>query len=182
MRKIIVIVALALTLATLTSTAAGARSFGLEVGAFGGISIPVLNDLSKQGTQFGIRAPMKFLPWFSVEPFYVQSGLGDATQTVLGIDYTRDGGDLTGFGANAMFTSHGSVRFFPYAGLGSYTLKRAGVSDATDLGYQVGFGVAFGLVTNLSMDVRGEALFVKTDETSQKYGNVTVGLNYTILH
>ena len=45
------------------------------VGVFGGLSIPVLNDLSGQGSQFGVRVPVSLVPMLTVEPFFSSSAL-----------------------------------------------------------------------------------------------------------
>ena len=89
---------------------------------------------------------------------------------------------MTGFGANAIFNLGGgsSFHFFPFAGIGSYKIKRSGSEDISDVGYNFGLGIGFAVpsLVGLSFDVRGEALMIKTDDTSQKIGNVTAGATY----
>ena len=177
MRKMFTLAAFALVLA-----ASSASAVTVGVGAFGGLSIPIVNDLSTQGSVFGVRVPVGLSPMFTAEPFYSQSALGDAEETFGGpVTYTRDGGEVTGFGANVLLNmGGGTTRFFPYAGIGSYKIERSGSEEISDVGYTLGLGIGFGVpsVVGLSFDVRGEALIIATGETSQKLGNVTAGVSY----
>lgn len=170
---------LALLALVLITGAAAAADIG--IGAYGGVNIPVLNDLSKQGTDFGIRVPVKLIPLITVEPFFSSSSLGDAEETFGGISYTRDGGDLKAFGVNALFT-FGSPAFqlLPFVGLGSYKLERSGAEDISDVGYSFGLGLGLSPIPKLGVNVRGELDMVVTDETSQKFAKVTAGASYSI--
>jgi hypothetical protein len=165
----------------LVATTAQAATIG--VGAYGGLSIPIVNDLSTQGSTFGVRVPVGISPMFTAEGFYSQSALGDAEEDFGGpVTYTRDGGEVTGFGANAIFNfgGGGTVGFFPFAGIGSYKIERSGAEEISEVGYNFGVGIGFKIpsLVGFSFDVRGEALMVKTGETSQKFGNVTLGATY----
>ncbi len=178
MRRMFILVALAWI-----RIAATANAVTVGVGAFGGLAIPIVNDLSTQGSVFGVRAPVGISPMFTAEAFYSQSALGDVEESFGGpTTFTRDGGDVTGFGANAIFNLGGgsSFHFFPFAGIGSYKIKRSGSEDISDVGYNFGLGIGFAVpsLVGLSFDVRGEALMIKTDDTSQKIGNVTAGATY----
>ena len=171
--------AMALAALILGATTAGAAAIG--VGAFGGASVPVLNDLSKQGSMFGVRVPVSLLPILTVEPFFSSSSLGDVTQDIGGISYTRDGGKSSAFGANALLTFGAmGFRLFPFAGIGSYKLTRSGSEDIKDAGYDFGLGLGFSPIQKLSVDVRGELAMVKTGETSQKFANITAGVSYVL--
>jgi len=117
---------------TLGLTSARAAEFG--IGAFGGVSIPIANDLSEQGSQFGIRVPVKLSSLFTIEPYWSTSALGEVEDTFGGpTTYTRDGGDVQSFGANALFTFGTGVQFSPFAGLGSYGLERDGAVQAASV-------------------------------------------------
>ena len=61
----------------LALVATRAQAADIGIGPYGGISIPVLNDLSKQGSTFGIRVPVNLVPLLTVELFYASSSLGD---------------------------------------------------------------------------------------------------------
>jgi len=172
---------LLLALLALAMTAGTAAAADIGIGAFGGVSIPVLNDLSKQGSQFGVRVPVNLIPLLTVEPFFSTSSLGDAEETFGAISYTRDGGKVTGFGANALFTFGSPVfRLFPIVGIGSYKIERDGAEDITDVGYNFGLGLGFSPIPKLAVNVRGELNMVVTDETSQKAANVTAGVSYSL--
>ena len=169
----------ALLAGLLLTGAASAAQIGL--GAYGGINVPVLNDLSKQGSDFGVRVPIKLGDLFSVEGFYSQSALGDVEDTFGASSYTRDGGSLKAFGANALLTVGEGFRVFPFAGVGSYRLTRSGAEDVSDMGFQFGLGLGFlpdPAVERLSIDIRGEVDMVVTDQTSQKYAKATAGVSY----
>jgi hypothetical protein len=177
MRKTCILTTLALIL---IATTANAVSVG--IGGFGGLSIPIVNDLSKQGGVYGARAPVQIVPLITVEPFYSTSSLGNVEETFGGTTtYTRDGGEVTGFGGNVLFTlSGGTTNFFPFAGIGSYELKREGAEDISEVGYNFGVGLAVAPPTwsGFSFDVRGELLMIATGDTSQKFGNITAGVSY----
>ena len=171
---------LTLTLLALAIFAGTAAAVDIGVGAYGGVNIPVLNDLSKQGTDFGVRVPVRLIPLITVEPFYSTSSLGDAEEDINGISYTRDGGDLKGFGVNALLTfGSPAFQFFPFAGIGSYKLEREGAEDVSDMGYSFGLGLGVSPIPKLSLSVRGELDMVVTDETSQKFAKVTGGAAYS---
>jgi hypothetical protein len=162
----------------LGATAAQAR--GIGIGAFGGTSIPIANDLAKSGSVFGIRVPVSLLPLLTVEPYASFSSLGDAEETFSGVSYTRDGGKNNGFGANVLVTFGGPVKLFPIVGLGSYKIERDGSEDISDVGYNFGLGLGFAPIPNLELSVRGELNAVVTDATARKAANVTVGAHYNV--
>ena len=164
----------------LAATMAQAADIG--VGPFGGISIPVLNDLSKQGSTFGIRVPVNLIPLLTVEPFYAGSSLGDAEESFGSpITYTRDGGKTTGFGVNALLTfGTGPLKFYPFAGLGSYKFERSGSPEISDVGYNFGLGLGVSPIPKLTAHLRGEFNMITTGDTSVKAANITVGATYAI--
>jgi hypothetical protein len=178
MKRIIPLVLLALVLG---AGAAGAVGLKIGGGAFGGVSIPVLQDDSKQGTIFGLRLPVGVLPLLTVEPYWATSSLGDAEETFGGLPYTRDGGKVTAYGVNAMLTMGGPVHFYPYVGLASHKLTRAAAEDLTKLGYNFGLGLGFSVIPRLDVDLRGELNMITLDETSRKFANVTAGVSYHFL-
>lgn len=160
-----------------------AHAVTVGVGAYGGLAIPIVNDLSDNGSVFGIRVPVGISPMFTAEGFYSQSALGDVEDTFGGpTTYTRDGGDVTGYGVNGLlnFGGNGTVHFFPFGGIGKYKIERSGAEDISEVGYNFGLGLGFKLaaLVGFSFDVRGEAVMIKTNDTSQKIGNVTAGVTY----
>lgn len=167
--------------AALPVGAASAATVGIT--GFGGVSIPIVNDMAEQGTQFGIRVPVGVLPWLAVEPFWATSGMGEVEETFGGSSYTRDGGDVTSFGVNARLfgASAGTVRFYPFIGLASNKITREGSDDVSEMGYQGGLGIGFTPMPKFSIDLRGELNAIVTGDTSQKFGNVTLGVTYDIV-
>jgi hypothetical protein len=176
MRRSFITVLLALAIA------APAHAADIGVGVFGGFSIPIVNDLSEQGPAFGVRVPVNLLPLLTVEPFFSSSNLGDVEETFAGTPYTRDGGKVTAFGANALFTAGAPMfKFTPFVGIGSYKLERDGSEDLTDLGIQFGLGIGISPIPKVTFSVRGEMAAIITDETSQKFANVTAGASYSLI-
>jgi opacity protein-like surface antigen len=119
----------------------------------------------------------------TAEPYFAFTGGGEAEETFGGIGYTRSGFEINNFGLNAAVGNVGltpGFSFFPYGGIGSYTLTREGSADQTEFGFQVGLGVAFSPIPKLAMDARTELAVVATDQTSRKFANITVGLTYKI--
>ncbi|NOT34482.1 MAG: hypothetical protein HOP12_09965 [Candidatus Eisenbacteria bacterium] len=177
MRKIWLASVVALAIALAAGTA-GATS--VSVGAFGGLSFPVLNDQAERGTLYGVRVPVNLLPLLTVEPYYAQSALGDLEEEFGGLAFTRDGGDLTSFGANVLLSFGGPIRFYPFGGIGQFKIEREGSESLEEMGYSFGLGLGIGLpaVPGLSIDVRGEMTMIPTDETSQKFANATLGATW----
>jgi opacity protein-like surface antigen len=178
MKRIIPLVLLALVLG---AGAAGAVGLKIGGGAFGGLSIPVLQDDSKQGAIYGLRLPMSVLPLLTVEPYWATSSLGDAEETFGDLPYTRDGGKVTAYGVNALLTMGGPVRFYPFVGLASHKLTREATDDLTKTGYNFGLGLGFSVIPRLDVDLRGELNMISLGETSRKFANVTAGVSYHFL-
>jgi opacity protein-like surface antigen len=178
MRRILVAAGLALIL---LPGWAGAAEIG--IGAFGGASVPILNDLSKQGSTFGVRVPVSLVPFLTLEPFYAASALGDVSEDFgTSVTYKRDGGDVKAFGVSALLP-FGSPMFklYPFAGVGSYKITRNGAEDLTKTGYNFGLGLGISPIPKLTVHVRGEMSMVATDQTSQKFANITGGLSYSLI-
>lgn len=171
------LLALTLVLLAVSAGAAGAGSIGL--GAFAGMSIPVLQDDVGRGSLFGLRAPVKIVPLLTVEPYYASSSLGDKDQVIGGFTYTREGFDEKAWGLNAMLTSGGTVQFYPYAGIGQTRLERTG-TDLRLTTYNVGLGLAVAPVPKLAVHLRGELQMAVDGGTSRKFGNLTLGASYAL--
>ena len=178
MKRILPGVLLALVLGAGAASAVGVKIGG---GAFAGVSIPLLQDDSKQGTLYGVRLPVSVLPLLKVEPYWATTSLGDAEETFGGLAYTRDGGKVTAYGVNALLSMGGPVRFYPFAGIGSHKLTREGAEDLSKIGYNFGLGLGFSAIPKLDVDVRGELNMITLGETSRKFANVTAGVSYHFL-
>jgi hypothetical protein len=179
MKRIVIVVAAAVWLA-----AGAAHAISLGAGVFGGASIPVLQDDSKTGSQFGLRVPIGIVPLLSVEPYVAFASMGDATETFGSFEYTRSGFDATGFGVNAMLGNPGLIpgfQFFPFVGIGKETLTRNGSEDISEVCYNFGLGLGIPLpLVGLSLSVRGELNMVATGDTSRKFANVNAGITYKL--
>lgn len=158
---------------------ASSHAASIGVGAFGGYSVPIVQDDTGNGPVFGLRAPVKLVPLVTVEPYYAMSTLGEKTLTVGGIDYTRDGFETKAFGANVMLTLGGPVQFYPWAGIGSTSLDRDGESKSFTT-YSGGLGLGFSMIPKVTLHVRGGLDAVVDGEASRKFGNVTVGASYAL--
>jgi hypothetical protein len=161
---------------------AAAGAIGVGVGAFGGMSYPVLQDNAGTGSQFGLRVPFTLAPLVTVEGYYASSALGDVDETIAGQTYTRSGPDVTTYGLNGILNFGGAYRFYPFAGFGSSTIKQASTEDLTETNFNFGVGFGFTLMPKLSLDLRGELNSVLTGDTSRKFGNLTVGVSYALFN
>jgi hypothetical protein len=158
---------------------AGAATVG--IGAFGGVSVPVVQDDNGQGTVFGIRAPVSLLPLITIEPYFLSGSGGDKDQDLGGgTTITRSGIDVTGFGANAMLTIGGPFSFYPFVGIGSHKLERTGL-DETRTTYNFGLGIRISPMPKLGVHVRGELNAAVQDDASRKWGTVTAGVSYDLV-
>jgi outer membrane protein with beta-barrel domain len=163
------------------SFAGTARAGGIGIGAFGGVSVPVIQDDTDRGSLYGVRVPVSLVPMLTVEPYFASTKGGDVTQDLFGASYTRSGIDVTSYGANLLLTFGGPVQFYPYAGIGSFKLERDGL-DVSQTGYNFGLGLGFGLpATGLSLHLRGELAAAVDGDVSRKWANVTAGLHYNFL-
>jgi hypothetical protein len=179
MRRALWLAAILLALAPALSTAEGR----LGIGVFGGASFPIVQDDVGTGATYGVRAPLEVLPLVTIEPYFASSALGDGEAEIDGETYTRDGYDMTAFGGNVMLGSPSGSGFqlLPYAGLGYHHLTRASSEDIDEVGFNFGLGVGFAVLQKLSLQGRAELNMVVTGDTSRKFGNLTVGVNYNLL-
>jgi opacity protein-like surface antigen len=164
----------------------------LGVLGYGGYTVPVLQDVTgtdeifgEDGTQFGLRAPVKLIPVVTLEPYFATSTYGSRTEEIpegSGLEYSRDGWDATSFGLNVLLgnTLSRGFKVFPYAGIGTTSLERSGESmDETT--WNFGLGLGFSATSKLAVQLRGDMAMVVTDETSRKFGSVTLGIQYKLL-
>lgn len=179
-RLLMFVLAVLAAFAALAVPAGGARAGGIGVGVFGGTSVPVLQDDEDKGTLFGVRAPVKLIPLFTVEPFYASSALGDKTIDIApGLSATREGSKVTTYGLNAMLTLGGPVTFYPFAGLGQAKFKRTS-QDETFTSYHLGMGLSLSPIPKFSLDLRGELQAAVDGDVSRKLVNVSLGASYSL--
>jgi hypothetical protein len=179
MRRTVLLAVVAIAFAT---TAAQAGTIGLGIGAFGGLSWPILQDDVGSGSLFGVRVPVKALSMLTFEGYYMKSSLGDGKEEIGGVEYTREGFDHTGVGVNAVFGSGGmGSGLYPYVGIGSHQLTRTGTEDIKDTAWNFGLGYGIKAGAKLSVQIRGELNMIVTGDTSRKFGNATAGLTYSLM-
>ena len=183
---------LALLVIAVRSGPAQAAPVGVSVGLFGGMSIPVLQDVSTSsfspsdafgdtGSQIGFRVPVKAIPVFTLEPYYAKSSYKDRTETIAGLSYTREGFDGKAYGLNAILGSPGGgFSFFPFVGISKSKLTRTG-EEINKTGYNFGIGLGISPAPKFSIQVRGDVAMVVTGDTSRKFANANVGVNYSLL-
>ncbi|HZN80553.1 MAG TPA: hypothetical protein VFC01_12835, partial [Mycobacterium sp.] len=92
-------VALGLGLVFFAGPAAGLAP-KIGAGAFGGASIPIVQDDNGTGPIYGIRVPVNLLQFLTAEPYFAHTGGGEAEETFGGIGYTRSGFEINSFGLN----------------------------------------------------------------------------------
>jgi hypothetical protein len=144
---------------------------------YGGYATPVLQADTGGGAIFGVRAPVG-LSVLTLEPFYASSSLGDKTETLGGLSYTRSGFNLSAFGVSAILGANGT--FYPFAGIGSWKLSRSGSDDITNTGWNFGVGIKVPAGEKISFHIRGEMDMIVNGETSRKFGTATAGLSYNL--
>lgn len=175
--------AVGLVALALAAGVTNARAVSVSGEAFGGMSIPILQDDSDQGTVFGVRVPVAVAPLLTAEPWFAKSALGAKSATIADLSYERDGGDLTAFGLNARLGGLGGpgISFFPYVGLGSYQLTREGSDDISKVGFDFGLGLNLTPAPKFGIGLRGQFDMIPTGETSRKYAQVQLGLSYSFV-
>ena len=175
--------ALALLALAMGAGAAQAAGPGIGIGPYGGYNIALIQQDTGNGALYGIRAPVNLIPLITVEPYYASSNLGDVDETFGGLSYTRTGFDMKAFGATAILGSLGSggLKFYPYAGIGSYKLERTGSEDIKETGYNFGLGIGVPAGPKISAQIRGGLDMIVTGDTSRKFANATIGINYNLM-
>ncbi len=176
MKRTVVLVLLALAVCTGSALASGTT---VGVMPYGGYAYAVLQDDTGSGAIFGVRAPVSLMPLLTLEPFYANSSLGDAEETLGGLSYTRSGFDMTAFGVSAVVGANGT--FYPFVGLGSYKLSRTGSDDITNTGWNFGFGIRIPAGEKISFHIRGEMDMIVDGDVSRKFGTATAGLEYNLM-
>jgi hypothetical protein len=173
---------LVLSLVLLALSAGVACAGHIGIGAYAGMSYPVLQEDVASGTLYGLRAPVALTPLFTFEPYYASASLGDKDETVAGITYTRAGFDETAYGLNAMMTTGGPVQFYPLVGVGKTQLTREGSSDLNLTTWNLGLGLGFVPMPKLSIHIRGEMQMAMDGDASRKFTNLTVGASYALFN
>ena len=189
MKRLLMLALFALLLA---GRAAQAGPVGVSVGVFGGLSIPVLQDVTTSsfspgdafgatGSTFGLRVPVHAISSITFEPYYAKSKYKDREETIGGINYTREGFDGKSYGVNFILgrPEGGLFHMYPYLGIGKTKLERTG-QEINKTGYNFGFGMGLFSSQKISVGARGEFSMVATGDTSRKFLGATAGVTYRL--
>ena len=155
----------------------------LGVGAFAGLSVPILQDDQTQGMEYGFKGRYGLGSIVVLEPYvsFVKWGEPDPVDNIpLGID----GSKVTSFGLEASLGNLPGITGispFVFGGIGSYKVKNedTGYEDSK-LGFSAGLGLGIGLSPSFSLDIRGKAIVAPQEEGGSKkaIGGVA-GVNFT---
>ncbi len=153
--------------------------FGIVV--HGGTMIPVSQDDNEEsGTAFGLRFPINTGTFLGFEP-YIYMGSGKEMTADFGSGpETREGIDLTSWGANISLGRlvRPGFHIAPFVGIGNNTLHRES-GEISKIGYNGGLelGIAPG---KMMINLRGEMNVVDIGESSRKWGLISLGLGYRV--
>ncbi len=161
------------------STVAAAQTPKMGVGAFGGLTIPIIQDDQGSGKIFGFMARFK-LGFLSLEPNVAFAKYGEP-DPVEGIDLGIDGSKVTSYGVDAVLGGGPGVPGFKpifVGGIASYKMKNDDTQyDESRIGYSGGLGFLFGFSPKLDLSVRGKLHVIPLDGGgSKKSASVTGGL------
>ena len=177
MRKSLLVICIFL----ITMTSLSAQGLKFSAGAFGGVSIPVVQDDQAQGTVFGIMGRMNLLSLIVVEPYISLTKWGEP-DPVDGFDLGIDGSKLTCFGVDAMLGGMpGAPGIKPYflGGIGYYKIKNDDTQfDESKVGYALGLGISLGLIPTIDLDFKAKGIIIPIEGGSKKAVNITAGLLY----
>jgi len=182
MKKAFVAVCL-LILAAASSASAQDDGSKLGVGAFAGLSIPVLQDDQGQGMEYGFKGRYALGTIMVLEPYVAFTKWGEP-DPVEGVVLGIDGSKVTSFGIEASLGNlPGTAGISPFfaAGAGSYKVKNDDTGyESSKIGFSLGLGLGYGMSPSLSLDVRGKAIVVPQEEGgSKKAVGASLGLNFS---
>lgn len=172
---------IAATVVVMLVASASAQAPRFGAGAFGGLSIPIIQDDQASGTIFGARGRIALMPMLQVEPYFASTQWG-APDAIDGVDLAIDGSKVTAFGVDATigFTpAKLGPKPFLVAGVGSFKVKNDDTGyDESKLGFNAGLGLAIGVSPFLDLDVRGVAMIASQETGSKKALNIMAGVTY----
>jgi hypothetical protein len=181
MRKTVALIGLLILIAVPSVLAQPGLKLG--VGAFAGISYPVIQKDQGQGSEFGFKGRCGVGSLLTLEP-YVSFVKWGKPGTLDGVDLGIDGSKVTSFGVEALLGNlPGAAGISPYfmIGGGSYKVKNDATSyESSKLGWDVGLGVGVGLARGIGLDVRGKAIIAPQENGgSKKAVGAVAGINYS---
>lgn len=178
MRKAWILAALVMLGIAGTATA-GPTAFG--IGVFGGTSMPISQDDNDgSGTTFGARFPAHFGWFLSIEPHFDATSGGSFTEEFGGTEFEREGIDVKQAGINLILgnPTRPGFRFYPYVGVGHYSMNGEGRQEMEKIGWNGGLGLGFG-GSRVKFDLRGDFTMIDIGESSRKAASATAGLGLT---
>jgi hypothetical protein len=178
MKKIVCLSMLALFIMGTSSIASAGK---YSIGGFGGLNLPIAQDDAKSGVLFGVKGRILLLPFLGLEPNFTFAKYGGKDIEVQGNSYSREGGDITTFGADLLLGSlsaMGKTKFYGLVGINSNTYKREGVSDESGLGLSFGTGFEVFTTEMLSVEIRAKYHSIKLGEGGRAHLEFSGGLNY----
>lgn len=163
-----------------TSSATAAGRF--SIGCFAGLNFPISQEDMGNGTLFGAKGRILLLPFLGVEPNFVFSEYGDKKHEILEGTQTRKGGEITSFGADAVFgtfSEFSQVRFYGILGINSNTFKWEPHEDQTRLGLSLGTGMEFLPTDAFSIEVKVRVHAISLEGGGGRDNlELSAGLNY----
>ena len=155
----------------------------LGVGAFAGLSIPILQDDQSQGMEYGFKGRYGLGSLIVLEPYVSLVKWGEP-DPVDNIPLDIVGSKVTAFGLEASLGNlPGTTGIAPYfvAGIGSYKVKNDDTGyESSDFGWSAGLGLGIGLSPKFSLDIRGKAIVAPQEEGgSKKAIGATAGINFS---
>ncbi len=176
------------SLVCLTSLASAQSATKLGFGAFGGLSIPILQEDQGNGTEYGLKVRWGAVSMFTVEPYlaFVKWGEPDPIEVLSGgPDFSLgiDGSKVTAFGVDLVLGNGvGKMGVSPYfvGGVASFKVKNDDTGfEHSSLGWSAGLGLGIGFTPSLAIDVRGKVNVAPQDGGgSKKSASIVGGLNY----
>lgn len=160
--------------------AAPARAVEVGLGVAAGASIALAQSDNGNGSTLALRVPVNPLPLLTVEPFLAWNAMGSAETSIGGTSYSRDGFEMYGFGAIAALGGVGMTPrfpFYPYLGMGGYSMKREGTPEETHPGYMLGVGYARPLPANLALNARTGYTWITLDGSARRFFELNVGVS-----
>lgn len=178
MRKAWILATLAM-LGTVGTATAGPTAWGIA--GFGGTSIPVAQDDNDgSGTTLGVRFPAHFGWFLSLEPHMDFNSGGSFSETFGDVEFEREGIDVKQAGVNFILgnPTRPGFRFYPFVGVGHYSMSGEGRQEMEKIGFNGGLGLGFG-GSRVKFDLRGDFQMIDIGESSRKSVAATAGLGLT---
>jgi hypothetical protein len=177
MKKTVIILLMGLFIAA--GANAGDSIFG--AGVFGGLNIPILQQDQANGSAFGVKGRLKFIPFVVVEP-NITFGKWGKPDAIEGIDLGIDGSKITSYGIDlTLGDSPGKAgfKFFGLLGAGIYKVENEDTGyDESKLGFSAGLGFMIGVGPSFDIDIRGKLIVAPQEESAKKAALVMAGINY----